>query len=311
MKIADHTHTIRNEAIRVGFTLCGFAAVSELTTEGERYKAWLEHETWGKMDYLKKNFNLRLDPRNVMPEARSVITLGVSYNPGKVIPDEDNFIIARYAYGKDYHVVVRDMLDSLIDRLKNIYPGILCQRFIDSGVLLEKAWAQRTGIGWQGKNTLLINKQYGSFLFIGIILTDLEIDPDLPDRDHCGSCSRCLTACPTSALEQPYILNPLKCIAYHTIEVKDEIPAEIRKRVGDRIYGCDICQEVCPFNKKAPPLTLPVLDASPKLAGMRKTDWVTLSEEDFNELFRESAVRRTGYRKLMQTIRSLLPNDTN
>lgn len=311
MNIADHAQTIRNEALRMGFTICGFTAVSELTTEGKRYKEWLEHERWGKMEYLKKNYKLRLDPREVMPEARSVITLGVSYNPKEIIPQEDNFIISRYAYGKDYHVVIRDLLDNLVERLKKIYPGILCQRFIDSGVLLEKAWAQRAGLGWQGKNTLLINKHYGSFLFIGIILTDLEIDPDPPHADHCGSCSRCLDACPTGALEQPYVLNPLKCISYHNIEVKDEIPAEIRERMGDRIYGCDICQEVCPFNRHAPALTLSALDPSPGLAGMRKADWIVLSEEGFNKIFRESAVRRRGYRKLMQTIRSLLPSDTN
>lgn len=311
MNKSECARTIREEALNTGFTLCGFSMARELEHEGSHYSEWLGKELWGKMEYLKKNYSVRIDPRKVMQDARSVITLGISYNPKEIIPRGDNFIIARYAYGQDYHVLIRDLLDELINRLQILWPGMKCQRFVDSGVILEKAWAQRSGIGWQGKNTILINRHYGSFLFIGIILTNLDIPPDQSQADHCGTCSRCLEACPTGALEKPYFLNPLKCISYHTIEVQEDIPNDIKARSGDRICGCDICQEVCPFNKSAPVLTLSSLEPSPGLMAMRKQDWTSLSEEKFNEMFRDSAIKRTGYRKLMQTIRGVLPSDTN
>jgi epoxyqueuosine reductase len=238
-----------------------------------------------------------------MPGARSVISLLYSYYPTHKPAEEGNYILAKYAYGKDYHVLIRKRLDQVIDGIHKLAPEAACQPFCDSGVLMEKAWGQQCGVGWRGKNTILINKTGGSFFFIGVILTDLEPEPDRPEPDRCGNCQKCMDACPTGALEQPHVLNPLKCIAYHTIEERKQIPAEIALHLSNRIYGCDICQDVCPFNR-APALTRePLFEPHPRLLTMDRAGWETLSKEDFDEIFRGTPVARAGYEKLMSNIR--------
>ena len=198
---------------------------------------------------------------------------------------------------------MKEKMNLLAGYLGKLDPDCKTSIFVDSGPVLEKAWAQRTGVGWQGKNTLLINKNAGSFFFIGIIFTDLVADYDLPEQDHCGTCTKCLDACPTGALTAPYELDPSRCIAYHTIEAHEEIPSEIIKNLNDRIFGCDICQDVCPFNRFSIPNRELGFHPSPALLSMRKKDWQSLSKEKFNSLFKNSSIKRTGYDKIMSTIR--------
>jgi epoxyqueuosine reductase len=238
-----------------------------------------------------------------MPEARTVITLLTSYNPETGIPAEDNLIIARYARGRDYHERVKRMLEEVTGGMAEAFGEIRCKRFVDSGVLLEKAWAQQCGVGWRGKNTLLINREHGSWFFIGIILTDLETEYNIPEKDRCGACDRCIRACPTGALEAPHLLNPLKCISYHTIENRETIPDKLSGKFSGRIFGCDICQEVCPFNREPYVNKDPGCQPAPELVAMRRTDWENLTPEKFLCLFRGTPVSRTGYDLLLRNIR--------
>ncbi|HNW76528.1 MAG TPA: tRNA epoxyqueuosine(34) reductase QueG [Bacteroidales bacterium] len=299
----ERSKTIRTLSEKAGFDYCGFAPASVLSAEIDPYRRWIEKKHWGSMEYLHRDYSRRLDPRQIMAESRTVIALLAGYFPERQIPREDNYILSRYAVGKDYHVRIKDMLDTMTGEMEKEFPGILCRSFVDSGVLMEKAWAQQCGLGWRGKNTLLINPEHGSWFFIGIILTDLETAWDNPGQDRCGACDRCLNACPTGALEAPHVLNPLKCIAYQTIESKEELPADLREKFNDRIYGCDLCQEVCPYNRK--PLIKDNPDCAPSqdLMFLRKHDWDSLTPEQFKTLFHHTPVKRIGYEKLMRNIR--------
>jgi epoxyqueuosine reductase len=303
MDLPVRSRIIRELASRAGFQHCGLSPATPLAEEQEHYLSWLDKKQWGKMDYLWRNLDKRLDPTRVMPGARTVIALLTSYKTEDEIPADDNLLVARYAWGKDYHARVRVMLKKLISSLEEVFGGIQCQPFVDSGIIMEKAWAQRCGIGWRGKNTLLINRDHGSWFFIGILLTDLETVADQPENDRCGSCDRCLRACPTGALESPHVLNPLKCISYHTIESQGEIPKEFRDLFSNRIFGCDICQEVCPFNRV--PLVNDDPDCKPghMLTQFRKGDWENLSRDDFDTLFNGTPVVRAGFEVLLRNIR--------
>ncbi len=303
MDLSDRSRAIKELAVKAGFHHCGLSSAIALSEEKDHYLTWLDKKHWGIMDYLRRNLDKRLDPHLVMPEARTVIALLVSYFSGIEIASEDNLLIARYARGRDYHVRVRERLNDLASGLKNAFPGSTCRPFVDSGIIMEKAWAQRCGVGWRGKNSLLVNKTHGSWFFIGILLTDLETAYDTPETDHCGNCDRCLRACPTGALESPHVLNPLKCIAYHTIEIKGDIPGEFRGRFSNRIFGCDICQEVCPFNSKPLVNSDPDCLPDPHLTHMRKRDWENLTRDEFDRVFDGTPVIRTGYETLVRNIR--------
>lgn len=296
---------IKSRAKELGFTFCGIAKAEPLEEQRHFYKEYIINKHHHSLHFLETHLENRLNPLLLLPGARSVIALLMNYYPPEVIPEEDNFIIAKYAYGKDYRLVIKKKINDLIIFLKKEYGEVDSRIYVDSGPVLEKTWAQKCGIGWQGKNTLLINKNSGSFFFIGIILTNLELDPDQPEKDHCGECTRCINACPTEALSRPYQLDISRCISYHTIESKDEIPEALKDKIRDRIYGCDICQDVCPYNKFASPHHEPDFLPPAALTRMRKNDWLELTEEKFNELFRKSPVFRIGYGKLMSTIRAL------
>ncbi len=245
---------IKKEAIRTGFDFCGIAPAMALSEEEEKnYREWIRMGNYGNMAYLEKNLEKRLDPRNVMPGTKSVIALLLNYYPQVQIPAENNYIISKYAYGKDYHTTAKNMLAKRLNLFSASEPAANAEAFIDSGVLMEKYWAEKCGLGWRGKNTLLINKDRGSFHFIAIILSSLELEYDLPATDHCEACDRCVRACPTGALEQPHVLNPLKCISYQTIENPEPVPEFVAGRMHDRIFGCDICQDACPFNQLVRP----------------------------------------------------------
>jgi epoxyqueuosine reductase len=303
MKPEARSETIRGLAREAGFHHCGMAAAETLSREALPYREWLDKMQWGNMDYLRKNYQKRLDPGKVMQEAKTVIALMTSYNSGVEIPPEDNYVIARYARVKDYHKRIKGMLGQVIAGMKEQFGEVRCKPFVDSGVLLEKAWAQRCGLGWRGKNTLLINREHGSWFFIGIILTDLETCHDTFETDHCGTCDRCIRACPTGALEAPHLLNPVKCISYQTIENKETIPDELSGKFGNAIFGCDICQEVCPFNRDPLVNGDPACQPKPELVAMRRNDWEHLTPELFRKLFHDTPVSRTGYDLLCRNIR--------
>jgi len=296
---------ITSHALDLGFSYCGIAKAKPLVDEAEWLSAYLERKPAGVFDWLSSTFAMRLDPRQIMADAKSIIVLLLNYYAPAISQDGQRFIIARYAYGKDYHIVIREKLDKLVSAIKTEAGEVRTKTFVDSGPVLEKAWAQHSGAGWIGKNTLLINKSAGSFFFIGILLTNLDLEPDEPEQDHCGSCTKCLEACPTGALEKPYMLNPGKCISYWTIESKDAVPKELKNKFHDRIYGCDICQDACPYNKFAIPNNEPAFVISDEVKKMRKEDWLALTEDEFNRIFRVSPLIRTGYTKVMRTVRIL------
>lgn len=299
---ADLKELIRSEALSLGFSHCGFARNDSFEELRPFYSGFLQNKRHAIFKYLETNLENRLHPELVLEGAKSVIALLMNYFPPDIIPAEDNFIIAKYAYGTDYHKLMRKRLDELIRFMKTSGKNIQAKAFVDSGAVLEKAWAQKCGVGWQGKNTLIINRAEGSFFFIGIILTDLELAPDQPEISHCGTCMACVTACPTGALDMPYQLDIPRCIAYLTIESMEEIPADLKSKLNDRIYGCDICQDVCPYNRSARPHEIPEFLPAEQLVNLRKKDWIALTEDGFDRIFAGSPVKRSGYRRLKRCI---------
>ena len=305
----EFSKAIKTETFRLGFDFCGIAPAGPFPELKEYYNKFIGEKKYTGLSYLEKYASQRLDPSLLMPDIKSVIAVLLNYFPHQIIPVEDNFVITKYAYGQDHHLVMNEKMNLLRGYLATLDPSCKSRMFIDSGPVLEKAWARRCGVGWQGKNTLLINKRAGSFFFIGIIFTNLELDHDTPGRNHCGTCTRCLDACPTGALTGPYQLEPSKCIAYHNIETKGEIPPEIAKNLNNRIFGCDICQDVCPFNRFSIPHREPRFNPAEELITLRKSDWLSLKKETFNRIFANSAIKRTGYEKIMGTITSLGARD--
>ena len=293
---------IKMKASLLGFSSCGFARAQPLQDLRIFYSEFVSREQIPGLSYLYSQFEKRLDPRLIMKDAVSVICVMMNYYPPETISPENNFIISRYAYGKDYHIIMKERMAALTGFLRKESPGVNARSFVDSGPLLEKAWALRCGVGWQGKNTLIIRPGKGSFFFIGILLTNLELEPDLPASTHCGECDRCMKACPTGALDTPYRLDISRCIAYWTIEKNRGIPVEIRHKLNGRIFGCDICQEVCPHNRYATGHHEPEFLPSSELRNLRKEDWMKLSEEDFVRIFSVSPVRRTGYDRFIYNI---------
>jgi epoxyqueuosine reductase len=306
----DLKEQIRQEALRLGFSFCGFARCEPLEELRPFYSNFIKRESRTELGYLESNLEKRLHPELLLQGAKSVIALMMNYFPKEVVPEADNFIISKYAYGGDYHQLIRERLNLLTNQIKQLSGNFNARLFVDSGPMLEKAWSQKCGVGWQGKNTLIINKSAGSFFFIGIVLTDLELEPDPPETDHCGKCDKCVKACPTGALDTPYQLKITKCIAFLTIESKEEIPDSLKEKLSDRIYGCDICQDACPYNFFATPHSVMEFLPPRSLLSMRKRDWLKLSETDFDQLFENSPVKRAGYQRLMRNIRSVLPNST-
>ena len=295
---------IRAEAFRLGFSHCGFARNGSLEELRPFYDDFILRKGHAGLGYLETHLEKRLRPELVMEGAKTIIAFLMNYFPQELIPEDNNFIISKYAYGNDYHVVIRNRMKELINFLQSLPGNLHAKGFVDSGVVAEKAWAQKCGVGWQGKNTVILNKPGGSFFFIGILLLEQEIEPDMPATDHCGDCRNCVTACPTGALDAPYQLDIRRCISYLTIETKGEIPADLKSKLNDRIYGCDICQDVCPYNRFAKPHQSGEFFASLPLMKMRKPDWVALTEPEFDRIFSNSPVKRIGYQRLMRNIRA-------
>ncbi len=302
------TAAIRQEALRLGFSACGIAKAVDFPSLRPFYTNFIARGAHQSFSYLERYTEQRLNISLLMPEVSSVIAVLMNYYPPELIPEEGNYIISKYAYGSDYPPLIKPRLAALQSFLEQNFGASHTKIFVDSGPVLEKAWAMRCGVGWQGKNTLIINKNLGSYFFIGLILTSLELEANPPETDRCGSCERCVRACPTGALNTPYQLEIGKCISFHTIENKGAVPEEIKKNLNDRIYGCDICQDECPYNQFAIPSTEPAFSPSEELKSMRKKDWESLTQEQFDRLFRNAAVKRTGYQKLMRNISAIAPS---
>jgi len=297
---------IKAEALSLGFDVCGLAVAEPVDTSVTCYlKRWLDKGNQAEMTYLCNHFEKRCNPLTLVDGAQTVISVALNYYPSRFIPSTE-YQIAWYAYGKDYHEIVKNKLLLLLEQLQKHYPTLAGRAFCDTAPILERYWAWKAGLGWIGKNTLLIIPHFGSCLFLGELIINLKSDKygtPLPER--CGDCSLCLDNCPTKALEAQYELNANRCINYITIENKGEISPQMASSLHNTIYGCNKCQEVCPWNRHAKGNTMPELQPNENLLGMRRADWETLTEEQYKQLFSKSAIKRAKYQGLMRNIRAV------
>jgi epoxyqueuosine reductase len=286
----------------LGFDYCGISKADFLEEEAPRLENWLNKNMHGQMSYMQNHFDKRLDPRLLVPGAKSVISLLLNYFPSETQVDVTAPKLSKYAYGLDYHLVIKEKLNHLLEFIKENIGDVDGRAFVDSAPVLDKAWAKKSGLGWIGKNSNLINKNSGSFYFIAELIIDLDLDADGPIKDYCGTCTRCIDACPTDAIVAPYVVDGSKCISYYTIELKENIPNDVKGKFNDWVFGCDICQDVCPWNSFAKPNTEPMFKPKEELMGMTKNDWQELTEATFKQVFKGSAVKRTKFEGLKRNI---------
>ena len=303
---SQQSEQIRKIARTLGFDQCGISKAEKLDEDARRLEQWLNNGYQGSMQYMERNFDLRVDPTLLVPGARSVITLLYNYFPATPESNTD-LRISKYAYGQDYHTVIRNKLKEFLNILHDEIGEVAGRGFVDSAPVLERSWAMRSGLGWIGKNGNLINKRQGSFLFIATLITDLELEPDPPvTTDHCGTCTRCLDACPTQAILPGPTIDGSKCISYFTIELKEKlIPTEMKGKFDGWLFGCDTCQDVCPWNRFSRPTQEPSFAPIPGVLNLTNRDWEALSEETFQELFRDSPIRRTGWEGIRRNLKFL------
>ncbi len=306
--VTQHTRRIKEEAKRLGFLSCGISRAEFLEEEAPRLEKWLKQGMQGEMRYMENHFDKRLDPRRLVDGAKSVISLLLNYYPSEEqVPD--TYKISKYAYGQDYHHVIKAKLRELQAFISREIGEVNGRAFVDSAPVLDKVWAARSGLGWIGKHSNLLTQQVGSFYFIAELIIDLELEYDTPVTDHCGSCTACMDACPTEAIIQPYVVDGSKCISYLTIELRDEIPTSFRDKMDDWAFGCDVCQDVCPWNRFSKPHSEPLFNPHPDLLGMSKKDWEEITEEVFQKVFKGSAVKRTKFKGLKRNISFLNSSD--
>ena len=301
MNQSTYSQKIKAETKRLGFLSCGISRAEFLEEEAPRLEAWLRHGMHGEMAYMENHFDKRLDPRKLVPGAKSVISLLYNYFPAEQL-QPDTYKISKYAYGEDYHYVIKEKLRDLMAFIQDEIGEVHGRAFVDSAPVLDKAWAARSGLGWVGKHSNLLTRQVGSFYFIAELILDLGLDYDTPTTDHCGSCTACIDACPTMAIVQPYVVDGSKCISYYTIELKDEIPRSLKGSFDNWVFGCDVCQDVCPWNRFSKPNSDPRFSPKPELLEFGKQDWEELTEEVFRKVFHKSAVKRTKFRGLSRNI---------
>ena len=300
MNAAQHTAIVKSIAAELGFSYCGISKAEFLEEEAPRLAEWLKKGFAGKMLYLENHFDKRLDPTLLVPGAKSVISLMYNYFPDVDLSGE--LKIAKYAYGEDYHFVIKDKLKVFMSRLKESIGNVEGRVFVDSAPVMERVWAKRGGLGWVGKNSLLINKQSGSFYFLAELILDLELEYDGPIKDYCGTCTACMDACPTDAIPQAYQVDGSKCISYFTIELKDALPSEMKGKFENWIFGCDICQDVCPWNRFSKPHREPAFVPNDQLKNFSASDWRDLTEDIFKKVFPQSAVKRAKFEGLKRNI---------
>ncbi len=298
-----YSQFIKNTAQELGFLFCGIAPAQFLEEEAPRLEQWLKSAYHGEMTYMEHHFDKRLDPRLLVDGAKSVISLGLNYYTEAQQADPEAPKISIYAHGEDYHTVIKQKLKTLLERMREEIGEINGRAFVDSAPVLDKAWAKQAGLGWVGKHTNLISKQKGSYFFLAELIVDVELAYDAPmQTDHCGSCTRCIDACPTEAIVAPYVVDGSRCISYLTIELKNEIPAEFQGKMDNWMFGCDVCQQVCPWNRFSIPHQEPAFIPHPDLLEMNSKDWEEITEEVFSKVFSKSAVRRTKFAGLKRNI---------
>ena len=298
---ASHTSLIKSEAKRLGFLSCGISKADFLEEEAPRLEKWLKKNMHGEMSYMENHFDKRLDPRLLVEGSKSVISLLLNYYPDDT-QIEDTYKISKYAYGQDYHHVIKSKLRQLQEFITEEIGDVNGRAFVDSAPVLDKAWAAKSGLGWIGKNSNLLTQQVGSFYFIAELIVDIELEYDHAVTDHCGTCTACIDACPTQAIVEPYVVDGSKCISYFTIELKNELPMEVKGSFDDWMFGCDVCQDVCPWNRFSKPHNEPLFNPNPELLSMTKKDWVEMTEDVFRKVFKKSAVKRTKFTGLTRNI---------
>jgi epoxyqueuosine reductase len=304
--VTRNTTLVKEYCRQLGFDYCGIAKAHALDEDARRLEAWLQKGMHGTMEYMERYFDLRIDPTKLVPGAKSVITILLNYFPEQEQSTEAAKI-SKYAYGNDYHEVIRTKLKTLLQLIKQNIGEVNGRGFVDSAPVLERSWARESGLGWIGKNTNLLTKEQGSFFFIATLITDLELDYDDPyAKDYCGSCRRCIDACPTDAIQEGRIVDGSKCISYFTIELKDAlIPGHLKDQFNDWMFGCDICQDVCPWNKFSKPTMETSFSAIPEILNFTTTDWEALTEESFQKIFRHSPIKRTKFKGMQRNLKFL------
>ena len=301
----NYSQLIKQKAEKFGFQSCGISKAEFLEEEAPRLETWLNKGYHGEMQYMENHFDKRLNPTLLVDGAKSVISLSYNYFPKVKIDEINNFKISKYAYGEDYHEVIKDILKEMVAELQEEIGEFGFRVFVDSAPVLEKAWARKSGLGWVGKNANLITKKHGSFYFLAEIICDLELEPDLAVTDHCGSCRACIDACPTQAIVSDRIVDGSKCISYATIELKNEIPDYFNGKMDDWMFGCDVCQDVCPWNRFSAPTLQEKFAPNFQKLNFRKNEWKELTQELFSEIFKKSAVKRTKFSGLMRNVNLL------
>ena len=296
-----HKKLIKSEAFRLGFDFVGVSKAEFLEEDAPRLESYLQKNHHGKMSYMENHFDKRLDPRLLVDDAKSVVSFMINYFPEK-IQNKNSPKIAKYAYGQDYHLVIRQKLNQLLEFINHEIGEVSGRGFVDSAPVLDKAWAKKSGLGWVGKNGNLINKKSGSFFFIAELILDLELPSDGPVTDHCGTCTACIDECPTEAIVEPMVVDGSKCISYYTIELKEAIPKSVSGKFDNWMFGCDICQDVCPWNRHSKPHNEPLFNPHPDLLSMTQKDWDHINQESFSKLFSKSAVKRTKLAGLKRNI---------
>lgn len=305
----DHSNwskLIKTEASRLGFMSCGISKAGFLEEEAPRLEKWLNNNHHGEMRYMENHFDKRLNPTLLVDDAKSVISLLLNYFPEETQKDSEAPKISKYAYGQDYHHVIKTKLKELHHFITSTIGEVSGRAFVDSAPVLDKAWAKKSGLGWIGKNANLLQKQSGSFFFIAELILDLELECDTTiTTDHCGSCTACLDACPTQAIVEPYVVDGSKCISYFTIELKDNLPPSMKGSFDNWMFGCDVCQDVCPWNRFSKAHSEPLFNPNPDLLDMTKKDWEEITQDVFSKVFQKSAVKRTKFSGLTRNINFL------
>ena len=298
---SKYTEFIKSEAKRLGFLACGISKAQFLEVEAPRLENWLNKNRNGEMAYMENHFDKRLNPTLLVDDAKSVISLLLNYYPEK-LQNPESYKISKYAYGQDYHYVIKEKLKEFLFSIQSTIGEVSGRAFVDSAPVLDKAWAAKSGLGWIGKNSNLLTQKVGSFYFIAELIIDLDLEYDNATSDHCGTCTACIDACPTEAIVAPYIVDGSKCISYFTIELKENIPQEMKGKFDDWAFGCDVCQDVCPWNKFSKAHKEPLFNANPELLSMSKKDWSEITEETFKVVFKNSPLKRAKFQGIKRNI---------